>query len=84
MSANTATAIFFIRRTVEPKTPYYTLELDENKLTVRQNRGLRNCGKTEAVQAFEDLWIGWVRSGARRDEHGKPVLPDERKEVRSA
>lgn len=78
------TAIFFIRRTVEPWKPYYTLELDEKNLTVRQNRGMGNCGKTEAVQDFEDLWIGWVRAGARRDERGKPVLPDEKKEERSA
>lgn len=82
--ANGETAIFFIRRTVEPWKPYYTLELDEKKLAVRQNRGLRNCGKTEAVQAFEDLWISWVRAGAKRDEHGKPVLTDEKKEARSA
>lgn len=78
------TAIFFIRRTVEPGKPYYTLELDEKKLTVRQNRGLRNCGKTEAVQAFEDLWISWVRAGAKRDERGKPVLPRVKQEARSA
>ena len=78
------TAIFFIRRTVEPGEPYYTLELDEKTLTVRQNRGLRNCGKTAAVQAFEDLWISWVRAGAKRDERGKPVLPERKKEARSA
>lgn len=77
------TAIFFIRRTVEPGKPYYTLELDEKTLTVRQNRGLRNCAKTAAVQAFEDLWISWVRAGGRRDERGRPVLP-EKKEARSA
>ena len=77
------TAIFFIRRTVEPGKPYYTLELDEKTLTVRQNRGLRNCAKTAAVQAFEDLWISWVRAGARRDERGRPALP-EKKEARSA
>lgn len=78
------TAIFFIRRTVEPRTPYYTLELDEKTLTVRQNRGLRNCGKTAAVQAFEDLWISWARAGARRDERGQPALPEKKREVRSA
>lgn len=78
------TAIFFIRRTVEPWEPYYTLELDEKKLTVRQNRGLRNCGKTPEVQAFEDLWISWVRAGARRDERGRPVLPEKKREAKSA
>lgn len=69
------TAIFFIRRTVEPRTPYYTLELDEKSLTVKQNRGLRNCGKTPEVQNFENLWLAWVRAGARRDTSGKPILP---------
>lgn len=78
------TAIFFIRRTVEPGKPYYTLELDEKTLTVRQNRGMRNCGKTAAVQAFEDLWISWVRAGARRGERGRPVLPERKEEARSA
>lgn len=82
--AEGGTAIFFICRTVEPWTPYYTLELDEKKLTVRQNRGLRNCGKTPEVQVFEDLWIAWVQSGARRDKRGRPVLPERKKEVRSA
>lgn len=78
------TAIFFIRRTVEPGQPYYTLELDEKTLTVRQNRGLRNCGKTAAVQAFEDLWISWVRAGAKRNERGRPILPERKKEAKSA
>lgn len=82
--ANGETAIFFIRRTVEPGKPYYTLELDENKLKVRQNRGRMNCGKTAAVQAFEDLWISWVRAGAKRDERGRPVLPKRKKGVKSA
>ena len=82
--ANGKTAIFFIRRTVEPNTPYYTLELDEKALEVRQNRGLRNCGKTPEVQAFEDLWIAWVRAGARRDGRGRPILPERVSKPRSA
>lgn len=73
------TAIFFIRRTKHPKTPYYTLELDEQKLKVRQNRGLRNCGKKPEIQAFENLWIQWIRAGAKRDKNGQPILPKTRK-----
>jgi len=69
------TVIFFIRRRLEPGKPYYTLELDEKTLAVRQDRGLRNCGKTAEVQAFEDLWISWVRNGAKRDARSRPVLP---------
>lgn len=82
--ANGGAAIFFICRTVEPWTPYYTLELDEKTLTVRQNRGLRNCGKTREVQAFEDLWLSWVRAGAKRDDRGRPVVQERKKEARSA
>jgi hypothetical protein len=75
-------AIFLIRRKSRPGESYYTLELDEKKLTVRQNRGLRNCPRTPEVQAFEDLWLSWVRAGAPRDERGKPVVSaDERKGI---
>lgn len=73
--ANGKTAIFFIRRKARPKEPFYTLELDEAKLEVRQNRGRRNCPRTPEVRAFEDLWLSWVRFGAPRDERGKPVVP---------
>lgn len=75
-------AIFFIRRKSRPGEPYYTLELDEKTLTVRQNRGLRNCPRTQEVRAFEDLWLSWVRAGAPRDERGNPVVTDnERKGI---
>lgn len=56
------TAIFFIRRVDKPDEPYYTLELDEKELSVRQNRGLRNCGKTDEVQAFENAWLDWAKN----------------------
>lgn len=75
-------AIFLIRRKSRPGEPYYTLELDEKTLTVRQNRGLRNCPRTPEVRAFEDLWLSWVRAGAPRDERGNPVVTDnERKGI---
>ena len=72
--ANGETAIFFIRQKDSPKRSYYTLELDEKELKVRQNRGLRNCPRTPEVQAFEELWLRWVRAGAPRDAGGKPVI----------
>ena len=68
------TAIFFIRRKSSPGSSCYTLELDEKELIVRQNRGLRNAPRTPEVQAFEDLWLSWVRAGAPRDKSGKPVI----------
>lgn len=73
------TAIFFIRRTAAPSMPYYTLELDETKMTVRQNRGLRNCARTEEIAAFEALWLQWIRAGCKRTKDGAPVLPKQEK-----
>lgn len=71
--ADGKTAIFFVRRAEAPEEPYYTLELDEKKLAVRQDRGKYNCAKTSEVQAFEDKWLAWVRAGAprvkKRKEH---------------
>lgn len=71
------TAIFFIRRTDRPRESYFTLELDEKKLEVRQNRGLRNCVRTPEVEAFEREWLAWVRAGAPRDRNGMPVRVDQ-------
>ena len=67
------TAIFFIRRASQPRESYYTLELDEKKLEVRQNRGKLNCARTPEVRAFEEKWLAWVRAGAPRDQAGNPV-----------
>lgn len=72
--ATGSTAIFFIRRVNRPRTPWYTLELDEKKLEVRQNRGKYNCARTEEVQAFENKWLAWVRAGAPIDVRGRPVI----------
>ncbi len=76
------TAIFFIRRAEKPDEPWYTLELDEIALRVRQNRGLRNCDRTEEVTAFEEKWSRWLRAGAKKDEDGSPVLPKDHQKER--
>lgn len=52
-----STAIFFIRRAEEPDKPWYTLELEEKGLTVRQNRGSHNCDRTPEIEEFEAAWI---------------------------
>lgn len=64
--ADGKTAILFIRRAGSPDEPYFTLELDEKKLTVRQNRGLRNCDPPEEVKEFVAEWLKWARSGAAK------------------
>lgn len=60
------TAIFFIRRTDKPKESYFTLEFDEKRLVVRQNRGLRNCDRTPEVEAFEKAWLAWVKATMKK------------------
>lgn len=51
------TAIFFVRNKERADVPFYTLELDEGELKVRQNRGAHNCARTPEVQEFENAWI---------------------------
>jgi len=70
------TAIFFIRRAEHPDEPWYTLELDEKKMRVVQNRGKKNCERTEKIRRFEALWLNWLRDGAKRDKAGNPILPE--------
>ena len=83
-SANTnekgETAIFFVRRVKEPKNSYFTLELDEGKLVVRQNRGRRNCARTKEVEELEAVWLAWLKAGAPRDAKGRPVVPEQSKQ----
>lgn len=72
-------AIFFIRKQENPKEPWYTLQLNEKKLEVVQNRGFKNCARTEEVKEFEAVWLEWIQSGAHRDEKGVPVIPNDKK-----
>lgn len=64
------TAILFIRQVAEPDKPFFTLEFDEERNMVRQNRGLRNCDRTPEVTAFETAWLNHVRR-ARPKERTK-------------
>lgn len=78
--ANGKTAIFFIRRAKAPRKSFYTLELNEGKLVVRQNRGRRNCARTKEVEELEAVWLAWLKAGAPRDAKGRPVVPDQSKQ----
>ena len=73
------TAIFFIRHSNDPETPYFTLELDEKTGKVLQNRGMRNCARTEEVEAFEKKWLEKVKNIIEREKHnGKRNAKDKR------
>lgn len=60
--ADGESAIFFIRKKSKPEEPWYTLELDEKALTVRQNRGKCNCERTEEVKKFEAEWLKHIKT----------------------
>ena len=60
--ARGTSAIFFVRKAKEPDKPWFTLELDEPSLTVRQNRGSHNCARTDDVKAFEAAWLEHIHS----------------------
>lgn len=67
--AKGTSAIFFVHKTEEPDKPWYTLELNEKDLMVRQNRGSRNCARTKEVKTFEDAWVEYLKE--LRDKPGK-------------
>lgn len=66
--ANGKTAIFFIRKCDEPKEPYFTLELDETSLKVRQNRGYRNCARSQDVIDFEKEWLEYIQKVDKKEK----------------
>lgn len=77
--ADGKTAIFFIRKQNAPVEPWYTLELDEKDLMVRQNRGKQNCGKTKAVDEFEKKWLEWLVTQKKAGRLGKKSKTKESK-----
>lgn len=62
------TAIFFIRKADAPDSPFFTLELDEKNLKVRQNRGKYNCARTPEVEQFEKDWLAWLQAINKKEE----------------
>lgn len=54
------TTIFFIRRIEEPDKPFFTLEYKNDR--VIQNRGYKNCDRTEQVQTFETRWLAHIEA----------------------
>lgn len=52
------TSILFIRKTEDPDTPYFTLELNAQGRIV-QCRGNHNCAYPDDVAAFINEWYEW-------------------------
>ena len=57
-------SILLIRRAEAPEVPWYTLNFNVKTGTVTENRGSRNCDRTEEIKAFEQAWL----------EHIRPIL----------
>ncbi|MDF3005327.1 MAG: hypothetical protein K0S22_1799 [Oscillospiraceae bacterium] len=75
---NGRTAIFFIRQSDQPDTPYFTLELNEKNFSVWRNRGRCNCDPPEEVTAFVETWLQWLSMERKR------LDSLERKELKTA
>lgn len=66
--AKRKTSIFFIRKIAEPNKSFFTLEYKNG--VVNQNRGLKNCGRTEEVALFEEKWLKFLRDN-KEIQNGK-------------
>lgn len=54
--AKKETIILFIRKTDDPDTPYFTLNLNPRNGEIIQCRGLQNCSYPSDVKKFMDEW----------------------------
>ena len=52
--------IFFIRHTAAPDLPFFTLQLNTKTGKVLQNRGKKNCERTQEVRDFEEQWLAVI------------------------
>lgn len=84
--------ILFLRNKRKPNTPFITIEMKprsnvRSKVELVQIHGYRNEMYKKAVKPsikykwFLDLWFAWMRSGSKRDQNGKPVIPAEKEKT---
>ncbi len=68
------TCILFIRKISARDTPYFTLEYKNG--CVVQNRGLRNCARSDDVIQFEEKWLAYIQA-KKGKENGKQSTGNE-------
>ncbi len=66
-------SIFFIRHAAKPEVPYFTLQLNTRTGVVLQNRGEKNCRRTQEVQDFEKQWLDnvvapWLKNNQKKEK----------------
>jgi hypothetical protein len=73
--AKKETAIVFIRKTEEPKTPFVTVEVDTTKNQIVQARGYNNGVPDQETKDFLDRWINRTlrRKRARKNLHAVAI-----------
>ena len=68
------TTILFLRKVTEPAVPFYTVEIDGDK--IRQYHGFANDRENgykplPEVKAFVEKWLKWVEKGSKRPKKKK-------------
>lgn len=68
------TTILFLRKVTEPDAPFYTVEIDGDK--IRQYHGYRNDAQTgykplPEVKEFVEKWLDWVKKGSKHPKKKK-------------
>ena len=68
------TTILFLRKVTEPAVPFYTVEIDGNK--IRQYHGFANDRENgykplPEVKEFVEKWLEWVEKGSKRPKKKK-------------
>ena len=79
--------ILFLRKSSAPHTPYVTIEMSGNRLIqIHGYDNERSGGESPWTvhREFLDMWLAWLKAGSKRDKDGRPVLPERKKEVKSA
>ena len=72
------TTIFFVREIKAPDKPFFTLEYKNDK--VIQNRGYKNCERTEQVRKFEERWLAHIDELKKADAKAAKKAKKEKKD----
>ena len=70
-----------------PNKPLVTIEMNGSHL--KQIHGYRNeqDGAPDPMKVYADIvvpWLDWVTAGSKRNKEGTPVLPNNKKEDKTA